>query len=146
MALIAKKLEGEWVTLKCDPSEREDEKTHFFIKPLTYLETALIQDRHNYAVGRSTKDVKAYNNFMQTMAEMVASGLKDVKNLLDPNGNEVKMSFETVTIQGKKIERVSKDFLDILPSEVVTELGIKILGINDLDEEEKESLNSSSPE
>lgn len=138
MAFTAKKLEGEWVTLDCDPASNNDEKTWFFIRPLTALETNHVYSNIHYT---DSKTNKSYFNGIELSVRTVSAGLKDVKNFIDCNGKQVELKLETVKHAGKDVERVPMSFIDLLPQEVLSELSLKIQNINVLSEQEKDDLN-----
>lgn len=143
MAFITKKLEGEWVTLNCDPAKVEEEKTRWFIQPMDAFEVASLQDKYTYT---DIKEQKNRTDWFKGMIETVALGLKDVANLLNSKGDEVKIEFEEVTYRNKKVSRPSHKFLEVLPIDAISELAMKIRGISELTEENKEDLNCSNPE
>lgn len=142
MAITTDKLEGQWVTLKCDPAIKEEEKTKFFIVPLKHKKYSAIRNKYNYF----DKEGKTRYGDINQYIEAINEGLKDVENLIDGNGNQVKFELETVMDKGMSVTRVPIGFIDSLPPIVVYELGGKITRDSELSQETKDDLNSSSPE
>jgi hypothetical protein len=141
MGLKTTKLDSRWVTLKCDPSTKEDDKTQFLIKSLTVFEMAAIEGRNSYL---SPKDGRAYFDSGYQNIEAVMAGLKDVKNLTDTNGAEIKIKLEKKKAGGVEVERVTKEFIEMLPAIVIVELAGLIHDASTLDEVVKEDLGSTN--
>lgn len=93
--------------MECDPAEREDEKTQFFIKPLTAYQLSVLEGKHSY-IDQKNSGRLHFNVSLQAM-EMVAASVKDVKNLLDEDGKEIRVQLDP------KTKGLTNDFMNFLP-------------------------------
>lgn len=137
MAFIAKKLEGDWVTLDCDPATEESEKTWFFIKPLTAAMFNYIFTGVEYKDKSGNTHTKGY----EAIFKAVKYGLAKIKGFVDGDGKEVELVLTKGKVLGIEVDCVPDAFLDLLPLDVVGELSVKIQGLATLSKKEKDDLN-----
>jgi len=104
----------EWFTPKDE--EDEDEQTKFKLHPLTTPQMAQIQVHYNVEAQR----IVATGLYLACQF-----GVKDWENLLDHEGHQMKFS---------------KASLDVVPIELIAELGARILAMSVLTGEEEKNL------
>lgn len=106
--------------------DTEDIKTIFVISPVS----SRIQARVGKLAGADG------GGALDSMMEAFRFGVKDIKNLQNKQGVPVKFKTEEVVVGNEKCFIVSKDIVDILPLNVIIEVGAKIMSFNNLTEEE----------
>jgi len=115
ITVVSKKQEYEYIPI----SERlSDKPVKFKFRPLTKEEKAKLEDR--LIIMSPDQDIYIANASFLIGAIRLA--LLDVENLFDENGKEIKPTFEN--------GQVSLSFIELLPDEIVQELGQVIVSVS----------------
>lgn len=75
-------------------------------------------------------------NILRTAFDAVRFGLKGFENFKDEHGNIVKFSTSSVVFGSRNCKVISDDIMKIMPPEIITELGLEIMKLSRLSEEE----------
>lgn len=75
-------------------------------------------------------------NPLRLMSDAVRFGLKGVENFKDGNGNDIKFNTVSRAVGPYNYKVVADNIMKIIPPQVKTELGMEILKISKLNEEE----------
>jgi len=106
--------------------DKGEDKTIFKIAPLTsslqiYISKMLSGDA---------------SNSIEAVVEAFKFGVKDIINLKDSSGNFIKFETLSKPIRGNNYNAVSDKIIELLPLNVLSEVGAAILKIGNLEDDE----------
>jgi hypothetical protein len=76
---------------------------------------------------------------LDSMIEAFRFGVKDIQNLLAKNGSPIAFKTEECLVGNDKYYIVSREIMDLLPLDIIAEIGSKIVGFNNLSEQERKN-------
>lgn len=89
----------------------------------------------SYAFARIGSKIADQSKALEGMIEIVKFGLKGFDNLKDKDGKDVQFITEDTELHSRTSRVVSDSIMDIIPVDVIIELGGKILEITRLSEQ-----------
>lgn len=128
---------------KNDP-ERETNPTKFFLRPLSLRTRGTIRDENMQfeATGRKTARMVGTMRVMRAALATVRYGLAGWENMRDEKDQPVAFETEKQMINGRPVECIDPDLLDLLPASLVEELADEINKMSELRPEERKSDSS----
>ena len=118
MAIRVKHYEKQYEYIPLEDRNSEN-PTVFVFRRLSHEEMAKLED--NLITMYQDQSVTIKN--ASYLLNVIRLALVDVKNLLDENGKEIKLTFDDEGL-------VSSDFIELLPSDLLLELGSTIANVS----------------
>lgn len=135
--------ESEEYISRTDTEKDKSKATIFILGSLDVSTKARLQD-NMMAMESDGINTNIKTNRNTVYLEAVRYGLKGWKNFIDEKGNEIKFDTVKRLVSGGEIDIPSDESLNRLPSNIIRELGEKILNVNSLSEFMEKNLGMGS--
>lgn len=137
MAIVALNLASTWEFVsELDPAKGTEEATRFRLGALDARVMAHIRDLATSVTARSVEAGDVRINMASMLFAAAQFGLRGWTNLRDSAGNDVPFRTVDRVVGGKTYKVVAPELLELLPFDVVQEIGQAVLDGNSLSKEE----------
>ncbi len=119
-----------------DDKRGTEEAVKFKIAPVSSRLMAIIKDQSTKVIDDGSGGGALQMNPNLAAYNLVRVGLKSWENFKNSKGELVSPKFEKSTMGGKTIDVLSEDSMDLIPLEVIREIGDAINDFNILSEQE----------
>lgn len=109
--------------------DKGETKTVFKISPIS----SRVQARVGSIIGSGGSGA------LEGMIESFKFGVKGIVNLIDKRGNPISVNLENYNIGSERYSIIPSNIIDLIPLNIVSEVGAKIINISQLSEEEQKN-------
>ena len=137
MAIKTLNLDAEWEFQSThDDAKGTDGATVFVLGTLSNRLLSYLQDKATTFKGTDETNVEASIMNASLAIEIVKYGVRDIRNLPDPEGNPIPFEAQKQNIHGIDVRAVKSHILDVLPKAIVIEVADELQKRNELGTEE----------